>query len=78
MTEHDSHPPGGSNPGSVSLGCGTLILIAIIVAMFSGSSRVSSLESKVSRMRNTISSMDRELSQLNRKIDRLIELVEKK
>jgi hypothetical protein len=35
------------NKQNVSLGCGTLILIAIIVAIFSGAGRVEELEGKI-------------------------------
>jgi Sec-independent protein translocase protein TatA len=41
----------------VQLGCGTLIIIAIIVALFSG--------------RNDLEKVQRELEDVNRKLDRL-------
>lgn len=45
------------NNKSVQLGCGTLIIIAIIVAIFSG--------------RNDVEKVQRELEDVNRTLDRL-------
>ena len=64
----------------VKLGCGTLILIAIIVAMFSQAG-VEELESDVQRLRGTVEELQEtielqtsEIRDLGQRIDSLIAL----
>jgi hypothetical protein len=54
------YDPGGT---PVSLGCGTLILIAIIVAMFSGNAG-----SGVQQLRNDIQALERKIGDLQLKL----------
>jgi hypothetical protein len=67
MTETQSPaptPPAGSQ--SVQLGIGTLIIIALIVSMCSGSGEVKNLRSENAQIRQQI-------SEVNRKLDLLLE-----
>jgi hypothetical protein len=67
MTETQSPaptPPAGSQ--GVQLGIGTLIIIALIVSMCSGSGEVKNLRSENAQIRQQI-------SEVNRKLDLLLE-----
>ena len=61
----------------VSLGCGTLLLIALIVMFFSGRGtgdlerRISRLQSSVRELKTTIDGQTHEIRQLQQKIDKL-------
>ncbi len=60
---------------SVSLGCGTLIFIAIIVSLFSRpdtdklESKISRLQDSVEKMRQSVSAQTREIQQLRYRIE---------
>lgn len=56
-----------NNPAS--LGCGTLILIAIIVVIFSGGSGIDQLKSDTAQLQNDI-------ARVEEKLDRLMQAVE--
>ena len=73
MAETDDKTPesGSSQPGKVTdrtvqLGCGTLILIAIIVLLFSGRGEVEELQREMSQL-------EQQLAQINSKLDLLLE-----
>ncbi len=57
----------------VGLGCGTLILIAIIVMIFSGDS---GLEREVKELRSEISSLEEAVETQSDKIDQLLKRLE--
>jgi hypothetical protein len=57
-------PPAGSQ--SVQLGMGTLIIIALIVSMCSGSSEVKNLRSENAELRQQV-------GEINRKLDTLLQ-----
>jgi hypothetical protein len=57
------------NAQKVQLGCGTLILIALIVLFFSSSgNRYPGLESDINKLRNDISSLQTDVAQLRQAI----------
>lgn len=45
--------------GPVSLGCGTLIVIGLIVLFFSGGGRIQNMEDELGRIRRDIRGLDR-------------------
>jgi hypothetical protein len=51
-----------------SLGCGTLILIAIIVALFSGRSQVEDLKTEVHDLRMQIERLEAKIDSLNTRL----------
>lgn len=61
----------------VSLGCGTLILIALIVLLFSGGGvdevkrEIESLRSEIVQLKNAVASQTGEISTLRRTLERL-------
>lgn len=57
---------GKSTPDSVQLGCGTLIIIALIVMFFSGSR-------DTKEMRSQLDALNRKIERLEQKIDALSE-----
>ena len=65
MTDHN--PPQKSG-GGVQLGCGTLILIALIVMIFSGRSEVGELDRKVDSLRTEIVQLRESIEALSRQL----------
>jgi FtsZ-interacting cell division protein ZipA len=65
----------GEKSQQVSLGCGTLILIAVIVAGFS-SPRVRDLESDVSKLQESVDQMQETLNSQTESIMEIRELIE--
>lgn len=74
----DREPANDSNSSPVSIGCGSLILIAIIVLMFSGQSRLSTIRSSTQRIQREVNQLDRQLRDIENKLDLLIEKIEKR
>ncbi|HUO83730.1 MAG TPA: hypothetical protein VM534_01325 [Thermoanaerobaculia bacterium] len=60
---------GGSN--KVQLGCGTLILIALIVLIFSGGPS-DDVEDEVRELQEEIEQLQEQVDRLEQKIDRLV------
>ncbi len=60
---------------SSSLGCGSLILIALVVAMFSGSNRISDVGN---RMQSDVRRLERKITQLSDQVERLTALIEQR
>ena len=65
MTEQNSTQKSG---GGVQLGCGTLILIALIVMTFSGGSKVENLERNVNSLRTEIRQLRESIEALSRQL----------
>jgi hypothetical protein len=61
----------------VSLGCGTLILIALIVLIFSGRG-TGDLEQEVRRLRSEVSDLKRSIDDQSIQLKLLVEKVDKK
>lgn len=62
-----------SNGGSkqttkVQLGCGTLIIIALIVMMFSGKSDVDDVERDIEELRDQVTRVEAKLDSLNARV----------
>jgi cell division protein FtsL len=57
----------------VQLGCGTLIVIAIIVAIFSGDRGTSRLRTEVGDLRQQVQRLETKIDQMSAKIDKLSE-----
>jgi outer membrane murein-binding lipoprotein Lpp len=55
-------------PHGVSLGCGSLILIAIIVAICSGGG---GLSSRIERLDNDVQNLEHRMDELTKAVDRL-------
>ncbi len=53
----------------VSLGCGTLILIAIIVLIFSGSGTNRQLRDEMNQLKNAVANLQNEIKSLQRTIE---------
>jgi len=51
------------------LGCGTLILIAIIVALFSGRGDVNALHNEVSALRDQVTRLETKVDTLNARLE---------
>jgi hypothetical protein len=51
-----------------SLGCGTLILIAVIVALFSGRNQVEDLETEIGELRTQIERLEAKIDSLNARL----------
>ena len=51
------------------LGCGTLILLAIIVAVFSGRGDVSDVQDEVSALREQVTRLEAKLDTLNARLE---------
>ncbi len=60
-----------ANSNKVQLGCGTLILIALIVAIFSGGTKVNDL-------RNDVQQLTKQVTVLQQKVDSLSQTIEKR
>lgn len=59
----------------LSLGCGTLILIALIVIVFSGSRDIEGIQQDVASLRSEVGQLEQEVTSLNQKVDRLLVLM---
>lgn len=59
------------NGQSVGLGCGTLIIIALLV-FFLGRANVTSLEEKIDALQTQVSTLQTEVEDANTKIDALL------
>jgi hypothetical protein len=55
----------------VQLGCGTLIIIAIIVMVFSGGSGSRRVRAQLDDVERKIDGLERKIDELSRKLDRL-------
>ena len=53
----------------VSLGCGTLILIAIIVLFFNGNGSNRQLRDEMNQMKNAVTNLQNEIKSLRRTIE---------
>ena len=53
----------------VQLGCGTLLLIAIIVMVFSGSNQSSQVSSDVRALRQNVEQLERKIDSLTKAIE---------
>lgn len=56
--------PDSDHQQKVSLGCGTLILIAIIVLIFSGGGKTSALQREIADLRNEVRNLGSEVRSL--------------
>jgi hypothetical protein len=54
-----------SQSNTAQLGCGTLILIAIIVIIFSGRSEVKNLQNEIRELRNQVTRLEAKVDALN-------------
>jgi outer membrane murein-binding lipoprotein Lpp len=61
----------------VSLGCGTLILIALIVMIFSNAS-TDDVQKEVNELRSEVRELNSKVEQLESKIDKLTQTLEQK
>ena len=59
----------GDGDNKVQLGCGTLIVIAIIVAMFSGGRGTSGLRSEIGQLNHKIDRLETKIDALSQKLD---------
>jgi outer membrane murein-binding lipoprotein Lpp len=57
---------------NASLGCGTLILIAIIVALFSGRGRVNDLETQIGDLQAQVERLEAKIDSLNARLSATI------
>jgi hypothetical protein len=53
---------------TAQLGCGTLILIAIIVLLFSGRGEVKNLQNEIGELRNQITRLEGKVDALNARL----------
>lgn len=60
--------PARANANNVSLGCGTLILIAIIVAMFSGRGDTEELRAEVRELRTQVDRLEVKIDSLTARL----------
>lgn len=60
---------GTSQKVTAQLGCGTLILIAIIVAMFSGREDVEDLTAEVEALRSQVTRLEAKIDSLNARLE---------
>lgn len=60
-----------SMDNKVQLGCGTLIIIALIVMFFSGGSGSSRLRAQLSDVERKLDAIEKKIDDLSEKIDRL-------
>lgn len=58
-------PPSSTN---ASLGCGTLILIALIVALFSGRGRINDLETRIQDLQTQVERLEAKIDSLNARV----------
>jgi hypothetical protein len=59
----------GSSNAKAQLGCGTLILIGIIVAAFSGRGEISELRDDVSALRDQVTRLETKIDSLNVRLE---------
>ena len=64
-TTGNTTPPASNTDNTVSLGCGTLIIIALIVLFFSGGKDVEKLQKSIEELESKIDRLEMKIDQLS-------------